>query len=244
MADSLQGELEGLGLQANEARVYLALLELGGAPASAVAAQAGIDRTVAYTVLSRLASKGLASSVRVEGRMVFSAVAPQRLVQFVEEKEERARRIVPALEKILPAGGEEETVEVMRGREGLRALYDSILREGKDVYSLGFLGFGTAFLPGGFQIFERRRVKAGIRRFILARESMRKRVGETGFKLAEARFLPDEFLAEKATAVFYGNRAVIALSFKSDAVLVFIHSAALADMYRKQFRLLWKTAEK
>ena len=48
--------LNELGIDGSRAHFYLAALELGDAPVTAIAAKAGIGRSNAYEVLNRLAS--------------------------------------------------------------------------------------------------------------------------------------------------------------------------------------------
>jgi len=244
MAESLQEQLGELGLSANEAKTYLALLKLGGASASEAAARAGIDRTVEYAVLNRLIAKGLVSYLFKEGKKIFSATRPERLVELMAEKKELAEDLVPSLEKISPKKEEEERVEVVRGGEGIKRIYNDVLRDKKDLYVTGHVGMGRRVVPQAFKIFERHRVKAGLKRVQLVRESLRKQVRETAFESTETRFLPDEFFAAEAATVFYGRKTVIVLPFKHESVLIFIDSPGIADMYRKYFNLLWKIAKK
>ena len=60
---ALEDELNRLGLDRKEARFYLAALELGQAPVRVIADKAGISRTNAYDVLSRLRRKGTITQV-------------------------------------------------------------------------------------------------------------------------------------------------------------------------------------
>ena len=54
-------KLTSLGLQDNEARVYLALLELGRGNVTEVSKAAGLNRTSGYDILERLGTLGLVS---------------------------------------------------------------------------------------------------------------------------------------------------------------------------------------
>ncbi|MCX6767821.1 MAG: hypothetical protein NTY90_03790 [Candidatus Micrarchaeota archaeon] len=244
MAVSLQAELEELGLSANEAKVYLALLELGGAKASEAAAHAGIDRTVAYTVLKRLGEKGLVFHFFREGSKIFSPAKPGRLVHILEEKVELARETVLRLEKIAPEQEEEAAVEVAKDASAIKRIYDEILNEKKDFLYFGYVGRGRQVLPQYFKIFERRRIRAGIKRRMLVGKSTLKKVVEAGFEFAEVRLLPDEFFAEQAVTIVYGRKTAIVLPVKHEMVIIFIDSPAVAEAYRKQFLFLWKTAKK
>ena len=244
MAVNTQSGLEELGLSANEARLYSVLLELGEAPASEAAAEAGIDRTVSYTVLNRLLAKGLASYVFKDGKKVFRGAKPERLVEFVAQKESIARNVARELERIRPARAEEESVEIVRGVVGVKLFYADVLKEKKDFLHLGYTGIGQARIPQHFKVFERRRIRAGIKRRMLVVESRREMIAKIGFGFTECRFLPEEFLSPQATTIVYGNKTLVGLPSKHEPLLIFITSPDISEMYRRQFNLLWKIAKK
>ena len=57
-------KLQELGLSEKEARVYLALFELGPSVVSGLAKKAGINRSTTYVILETLAKRGLVSVPR------------------------------------------------------------------------------------------------------------------------------------------------------------------------------------
>ena len=94
-------QLVSLGLTAMEAQTYIALLELGNAKAGAISRKTGVNRTTTYDALERLVQKGLVAYSSQGEHRVFSAVAPVRLVEWLDEKRELATSVVPELEKIV-----------------------------------------------------------------------------------------------------------------------------------------------
>ena len=54
-------QLKHIGLSENEAKVYLAMLELGPSPVLEIAAKAGINRPTAYAQIESLKKMGLVS---------------------------------------------------------------------------------------------------------------------------------------------------------------------------------------
>jgi len=59
--------LQALGLDEKEQRFYLAALELGTAPVTAIAARADVSRTNGYDLVQRLQKRGLLSQIEGEG---------------------------------------------------------------------------------------------------------------------------------------------------------------------------------
>ena len=94
---------EKLGLEENEAKVYLALLELGAATVSEIAKKSGITRTNGYHVLQKLSWSGLVNIVSGKGKKIkYSAEHPRRLIQVATNKKSLWEEKVNDLKKILP----------------------------------------------------------------------------------------------------------------------------------------------
>ena len=92
--------LEEIGLSKNEIKIYLILLKLGSTTTGAIIKQTGIHNSKVYDGLERLSNKGLVTHVVVANTKHFTAVNPERLLDFLEdkkkltkgEKEKRAAR--------------------------------------------------------------------------------------------------------------------------------------------------------
>ena len=90
-------DLEELGLSVEESKVYLAVLELGGSFASAIAKKAGVARVNCYHTLGNLVKKGLISTLSKNGVKYFTVDSPKILVNQMEEKFLHAKKILPEL---------------------------------------------------------------------------------------------------------------------------------------------------
>jgi len=60
----LQKALEQFGLNKKQAKVYLAVLELGSATVNIISNKSGIARSSCYDILNSLIKKGIASSFK------------------------------------------------------------------------------------------------------------------------------------------------------------------------------------
>jgi sugar-specific transcriptional regulator TrmB len=87
----LAEELGKLGLQPNETKVYLALLELGQGTVSDISKTAQLNRTTGYDILERLSLYGLANrTTSGNKRTMYIAEPPHRLKQYLENKKHQA----------------------------------------------------------------------------------------------------------------------------------------------------------
>ncbi len=123
-----------IGLNEKEAKVYLALLELGPATAYRIAPKAGIKRPIAYVVLESLQTRGLVSVVPQGERRLFVAADPGKLLGEMEQKKELYKRFLPNLEALYSDVSKKEKpqVQFFEGREAVYGLYEKIY-ESKDV---------------------------------------------------------------------------------------------------------------
>ncbi|HVE47463.1 MAG TPA: helix-turn-helix domain-containing protein [Acidimicrobiales bacterium] len=136
LLESLLGDFEAFGLSGYEAKVLLALLQLGAAPASEVARVAGLGRTNVYPTIDTLQSKGLAEPVA--GKAGVWAVPSrdatvERLIgreeQRLRQLRERGARAQQKLELLGPARAAVPVpyVHTIRGAEDTWACWQRLM---------------------------------------------------------------------------------------------------------------------
>lgn len=131
MSSLLESVFEKLNLSPEHARVYLAMLESGPAPASILAKKARVPRSSCYGLLDDLIKTGLASSVKEETKKIFSPAPPDRLKQLLLEKEANLKEDLMGLSrKLLQLKTTFEShkpqfpkVRFYEGSEGLKTVY-------------------------------------------------------------------------------------------------------------------------
>jgi HTH-type transcriptional regulator, sugar sensing transcriptional regulator len=119
--------LNELGIDGSRARFYLAALELGDAPVTVVAAKAGIGRSNAYEVLSRLASMGLVSQVEQAGKVHVIAEDPSVLLRRLEQQRMMVTAVLPDLHSIHNRSRSKPRIRFFEGEEGISTvLWDTL----------------------------------------------------------------------------------------------------------------------
>src|SRR3989338_1311155 len=98
----LVNQLKNLGLSDNEAKVYLAMLELGPATMLEISAKAGINRPTAYVQVEALKKLGLVSTQTKGKKQLFMAESPDQLESIMESKRTELEQKKGELGKILP----------------------------------------------------------------------------------------------------------------------------------------------
>ena len=231
--------LKELGLSEGEAAVYLALLKLGETTASKLTKETGKHRTTIYDFLEHLLQKGLASYVIKAGVSYYKVADPDSLAEFLKEKENHLKQIMPKLKQLAMMSQEEISVEVYSGREGFKSIINDRIKVGKDLYGFGIdeEKFEERFPILMKQCFKREQEK-NLQEFLLTKEKTKFVYKE---KHLQYRFIPEEFFEPTATAI-YGDRVLIIVWEPLTAIL--IRNKGLAESYRRYHKLLWKTAEK
>ena len=143
-APEISSALNGLGLSDSEAAVYQASLASGGMrPASLIAKKAGLKRAHTYNVLEMLKEKGIVQETIKNNIRHFSALPPGSLLRMMENqlddlgrKKKVLENVIPFLENLQNPFFKQAKVRLFQGKEGLREIFEDILRTGCDMYSI------------------------------------------------------------------------------------------------------------
>jgi len=232
--------LKQLGFLSGEIEVYKALLRLGPCKVSKINQETGLHRTHIYDLLEKLREKGLVSVFIQSGKKHFSAASPEKILYYLKEKQEKVESIVPELQELMTVSKEETIVELFKGREGLKTVFQDIIKTGKDYLAFGEEGRFQKVFPIEIENFMKRLEKNKIHEKVLVREDLRGRVPKS--KNTEFRYLPKEHLSP-VTTVVYGNK-VANFIWTPPFHVVVAKNSELAASFRSQFNALWKIARK
>lgn len=238
----LERTLVELGLNETEARFYLAALELGIAPIREVAAKAGITRTNAYDVYSRLEAQGLVTSEESGARnMRVIAASPDRLAELFDSRRRRLASILPDLRSLHVGGTGKPRVRYHEGLAGIQsALEETLSCSSKTL--LGILSMRDLYqVPGRAWMDQlvRRRIDAGVfLRVVRSRSSdIHAHWKDSVEDLRELRFAPDAFDTSMTTYIY--DETVTCISSRREHFAMTIESAEFATLQRQLFEALW-----
>ena len=237
--------LRDIGLSHNEARVYEALLLIGEASVQEISVKSKVHRRNVYDSLTKLAEKGLASEVFVQGEMNFKATHPRRLLELLNEKQEKVNSALPEMQRKYEATEEKEEAYFYRGVEGFKNYLADILKTKETVYFIGAKAFWLDprlkhYLPR----FQRERKKLGIKFVHLFDYEVKEQKSEI-LKLVGKpyRFFPKKYSSQTAVDIF-GDYVVAFAGVKpgelyDEPIQFVMKSRKLADGYRKFFQFMW-----
>lgn len=124
MDTNILATLKEIGLSENEARVYLAMLELGESNIIPIARRSGIKRTTVYNYLEEFVRLGFITISQRHGRRFYSASSPNRLRLLMRERLERTEAIIPTLFSLYQEEEGKPSVQLFEGIEGLKAVFE------------------------------------------------------------------------------------------------------------------------
>lgn len=243
-------QLQEIGLSEKEARVYLALLELGQAGVPEISQKSGVNRTTTYVILESLIKDGLASQIEKEKKTYFIAEDPEQLLRLIgkqesdlKEKKNEFLKFLPQLAAIFETAGERPKVRFYEGKEGLRVIQEDILKT-KDKRIEAFFSqddFEKVFTKEERGGYFNQRIKRGIK----ARAIYTRSAGpfETVAPGDELRIIPKDKFPVSVDIAIYGDKISIS-SLRGKYTGVIIENKEMVQTFRSVFELAWEAAER
>jgi len=247
----LERDLQQLGLSDKEAKVYLAVLELGPATVIQIVSKASINRPTAYVQIQKLMALGLMSSHERGKKTYFAAEPPERLLELVrikqtevEEQSKRLKEILPELQTLFDTAEERPKVRFYEGKTGILSLADDIFKKRNTtiltVYSADL--FTQVFSPEEDKKFEKARQEKNIKVRALYTRSAGP-FEKASPKTFDEKFVPVHKFPITAVINIYDNK-IAAFTLRGKLIGVIIESKELAETLHSIFELAWQGAER
>ncbi len=234
--------LQQIGFSPNEAKVYLALLNLGKAGARQLIQKTGLYSANVYEALEKLQSRGFAGSIEEGKKRFFQASSPMQLLSILRERQEQLQGVLPKLLAVHVRQVENQEATVLRGKEGYRALLEDILAERKDYYVLGGVGKSFQLLPVFMPKFMQERARQRIWRTLLFNEFARGSEQAKKRPYSRIRFLPPEMISP-ATIFIYGEKTAIGIIEEDNSFMLLVKNRRVAESFMAYFKALWEIAK-
>ncbi|MEI6581027.1 MAG: helix-turn-helix domain-containing protein [bacterium] len=127
--EKLLNSIKELGLEENEARVYLASLSLGGTTVLKLSKLSEVKRTTIYEIIDSLERKGLMKKEIHGFKTLYSAEHPERLENSLEAKKVLLSKMLPELEGLYHLKGTESSIKFYSGLTAIKNIYDDLLKD-------------------------------------------------------------------------------------------------------------------
>jgi len=243
--------LEQIGLTKSEISVYLALLELGSSSTGKIVDKSKVASSKVYEILDKLIQKGLVSFIIKAGVKYFEAAPPDRIMDYMEEKEKRFNKQKNELKKILPelelkqkTAKYKSEATIYKGLRGMETAFNDalkLLKSGDEHLAFG-IPKRSEPVNRFFIKFNKERARRKIKNRIIFTEQARtdpKTASQTypeNNPLAEIKFTNEVIPA--AINVF-NDRVIIFPSEVEEPLIIVIDNKEIAESFRVQFERWW-----
>ncbi|MCC6520841.1 hypothetical protein IT403_02585 [Candidatus Nomurabacteria bacterium] len=236
--------LKDIGLTENEARVYLACLGLGSTTALSIARTTEIKRPTVYTVLESLQARGLVSTELHGFKKKFVAERPEKLEEVLELKKNKFKTLLPQLQAMQNAQDDGGFIRYFEGMEGIKSVYESMIRDIKPHEDYSVIGNMDKLLPLDQKFFEdffSRRAKLNINLRILVQHN---EAGDWFKKFekninAKVKYLPET--TKLNTNLVMIPRRMLIHELTEPIKGIVIENKRTIDMQRELFEIMWNS---
>jgi len=245
--------LQEIGFTDGEERVYLALLKLGTSKTGPIAKEAGISRSKLYEVLEKLVRKGIVSHFTKNNISHYSAMPPQRITEYLENKEKEFKikkeefvKTIPILQSLggsIELSKEAQVFEGMDGIKNVRELALRTMRADQTMYYFGNPASGHNYVLGYWDDWNDRRIKKKIESKIIynqdATEFGERRKNQ---KYTQIRYLPQKGQSDAWVEIYDDILAIVIK--KETPMSIVIRNKLVAQSFLTYFSVLWAASKK
>ncbi len=243
--------LEEIGLTKGEIKVYFTLLKIGETTTGRIVDEAQISSGKIYEILEKLIKKGLVSFIIKEKTKYFSASSPNRILDYLQQKErslkEKEQEIIKELPSLLDLekSGEKETeIRLFKGFKGVQTVIFEALSEltsDDEVLAMGIFSKKPEQFNLLWPKWHIERIKKKIRcRIIFSERGTEYHRSFKKMRYTDLRII--EGLTPAAVDVM-GSRALIFTHGKDPSCLSIKHPE-IVQSFKTFFETLWIQAKK
>jgi sugar-specific transcriptional regulator TrmB len=233
-------ELIKAGLSENEAKVYLAALELGETSVYRLAKKSGVKRTTTYLAVENLKGMGLISEYHRNNVIICYAESPKKLADQLEEKKKSFEKALPELLAFTNLIDKKPKIRFFEGKESYKDVFGDVLKY-PDIEMLGtfnekFWNYGNYFTD--YFIPRRKEKKIWARILFRDNQELRNIAQEEKEHFFKSKLVPSEKFKVEIEMVIYGKNKV-GLVFYDEEIAIIIESQKIHDTQKSFFEVIW-----
>jgi len=244
--------MQEAGLTEGEAKVYLALMELGPSTTGPIIEKAHVAKSIIYQLLDKLIQKGLVAYITKEKTKYFQASDPHKLIEYMETNEKKLQENKKKIENLLPTliskqgKSKQQTANLFEGFNGMVTVHEHIyqkLKKGDEFFYLGIAPEQPAHFHAYWQRDHLRRAKAGISCKLLFHPNTDPKIlkNRNSYKLCDSRYMPT---AINTPAWIMGYKEITVIGFPSASPITLeIVNEEIADSFKAYFDAFWKQSK-
>ena len=243
----LVSDLGELGLSLEEAKVYIAILELGGGYVSTIAKKSGVNRVACYHTLGKLVNRGIVNSLEKNNVKYFAVENVKVIVDKQKELLKKAERLLPELGALVNKSAYRPKMQYYEGLNGIKNIFEDTLTTKKELLGYTNLADSPNVLPEDYlKDYAKRKMDLGIKTRMLSpisKDGLKylSKYYPKGFdhNLVEILFVNSkQFLFEYEINIYDNKVAIVSLN-PDEIIGLIIESPIYANTQRAIFNLAW-----
>lgn len=235
--------LKDLGLNDNEIKIYITLLNNGPQQTNMISRKSNIHRRNVYDSLDRLIEKGYVAYIKENNVKIYSATNPKHILEKLELKKKSFEEMLPELLFKFNRENEKKETLFYRGKEGLKQIFEDQIKIGEEI-----LIYATSYnvqetMKYFFLKYDRERKEKNIPVRMIFDENIKKDKDI----LQKLKEIPNrkihfikEFNKSPMSQYIYGNNVAIIL-WGDEPISILIRQKDIAQGFRSNFELLFST---
>ena len=242
--------LEDIGLTKGEIKVYLTLLKLGETTTGKIIEEAQISSGKIYEILNKLIKKGLASYIIKEKTRYFSATSPNRILEFLHEKEKELNKKEQQLKEELPSllNLQKQTksyeTTIFKGFKGIQTAIFEVLNNLNKEDEILAMGIRSS-KEKQYNILWQRWHKERIKKKIICKAIFSDKGTDYYNLFKNMRFTKVKVLLELTpSAIDIMKDKVLIFTYEKEISCLVISNEEIAKSFKTFFESIWKIAKK
>lgn len=233
--------LELLGLNEKEAKVYLALLQMGKGTVPAISKRAGTKRPTTYLILDELRKKGLVMLLPRRLKAIYTAKSPEILLEEQKEKEQLIAQKMPELLAIYNSKKEKPKVTFYQGSNQILELYNKeIFKSAKLDIFCSIKSIHPQVLSGIWWFLDEiEKKKIPTREILQSDQESLKYAQNYSSGVHQIKIMPEK-LRIPTDNIIFGDKLAI-FSYKDEPMVVVIQSSDVVETYQSMFEIVWNS---
>lgn len=244
MEEKILETLESIGMNKNEAKVYLYLSTNKPSLARDITKGTKIHKANTYEALKGLSSKGFIEEILRENKRLFVALNPKVILDYINKKEKEIKQIISILPTLSHKDSGEEELSLTKGIFSARNALLDLLKYQTEIYSYSIPStteefFGTWF----FEEFHKLRIKKKIPMRLIYDEELKDLFKKLN-KLKHTQVLHSGFPTSTLSFITICNNTVLTIVLSNPVMVIKVTNKELANSYKDYFEVLWKNSKK
>lgn len=235
--------LNEIGLDSNEAELYVALLNSGPTTILLLAKSSGIKRSTVYNTIDSLVAMGLVHHEIQGKKKLIAAENPNQLGVIIEKQKQLLNAVLPRLQALhATTRPSESLIKQFHGLQGIRSVYSNLLtdlKDNEDYHVISNQDKWYSLDPDFFETFIKKRAKLKLNIKLLLQDTLHAQE----FKKKQALYNETIKLLPKHVDININmvitSRKTIIVQLVNPIFALVIENSSMVEMNHMIFNLLW-----